>query len=298
LRTLLPAFVFVGIGVGAGTSIGVVKPEVQPRTKVVGLDAHETHASATLLGQFRTSISSYLWLRTDLYLHNGVEMRRLTDAEIQAGKKGVGSSDNHHGDHGHNDDFVVTVVPSADRDFRGFLGDIDRAKSAFKDMKGHSHQNPKQALPLFRLMTWVDPYFVPGWTTGASVLAMGEDRAGAEKAVQFLNDGLKHNPDSIAILNQLGYTHLVRLRSYQAAVQPFENAIKAAKSVPVERLDEEDTESLINAYRWLALTYRDTGELGSMYRVLREGVARFPDDVPLNRMLNVRPSIVVTPSKG
>ncbi len=74
-------------------------------------------------------------------------------------------------------------------------------------MTGHDHNNPRQALPLFRLMTWIDPQFINGWAVGAAVLAMGKDKLGHEQAAEFLQQGLEQNPESITLLNQLGFTY-------------------------------------------------------------------------------------------
>src|SRR5579864_179950 len=81
LRFLVPTFAVV-LMAGGGYAVSDLQPLVSPRASdMAGLQAHETHASASLLGQFRTSFSSWLWFRTDLYLHNGVEMRQMTDDE-------------------------------------------------------------------------------------------------------------------------------------------------------------------------------------------------------------------------
>ena len=69
------------------------------------------------------------------------------------------------------DDSVVTAIPSPDRDFRGWMGDLERETGTYRDMHNHTHNEPEQAIPLFRLMTWIDPNFcflkykVGDWTT-------------------------------------------------------------------------------------------------------------------------------------
>lgn len=283
-------------GVGAATLLGVglgttqLKEVVHPPVKPAGLDAHETHASSSLLGQFRTSVSSWLWLRTDLYLHNGVEMRHLTQQELDRGKTGVGSSDNHD-EALHNDELIVTVIPSRERDFRGFFGDLDRATKAYKDMSNHGHNDPKTALPLFRLMTWVDPTFVPGWTTAAAVIIRDRTEEANQKALGLLREGLAANPNSVGILSEIGFVHVSRRKDLRTAAAYFEQARQAGRAV-VERLDDEDQEALLYGYRWLGLIYRDLGRADSMREVLREGVQLFPDDPVLLRLLNPPPQVL------
>src|SRR5437763_9486006 len=100
-------------------SLGL-RDTINPPHPVAGLDANDTSASASLLGQFRTNTSSWLWLRTDLYLHNGVELRPLTNSEKRAGMQGVGTAEKDLSK-ALNEDSVVTSIPSPDRDFRGFF---------------------------------------------------------------------------------------------------------------------------------------------------------------------------------
>jgi hypothetical protein len=169
----LPALA-IGAAIAAGVAIQSVAPEVNPPNRPAGLNAHDEAAGASLLGQFRTSAAAWLYLRADLYLHNGVEMRPLTEAEIKSGRVGVGVHEDEQQLHG-DEMNMVTVVPGREQDFRGIFGDIERATNAYKDMTAHKHNDPMDSLPLFRLMTYVDPQFIPGWTTGATIMAGVEE---------------------------------------------------------------------------------------------------------------------------
>ncbi len=295
MKVWLPITIICALAAVSGFTVTDVKDQVHPKGRYSGLDAHETHASASLLGQFRTNISGWLWVRADLYLHNGVTMRPLSEQELLNGRKGVGSSDNADNQL-HDDSKVVTVIPSAERDFRGVFGDLDRATKAYQDMTGHSHNNPKQSLPLFRLMTWLDPNFIPGWTTGAAVLAMGKDRNSYFEAVKLLNEGLEKNPDSISILDQLGFTYIARVRDLASAEKVLERAQATGKRYDLQDIPEDERESLLSAYRWLALVYRQYGKLDLQYAVMREGLELFPGDAVLERMLNA-PPLVLAPQK-
>lgn len=255
-----------------------------------GLDVHESHASASLLGQFRTSFSGWLWLRTDLYLHNGVEMRRLSEQEIAGDHRGSSSTDNH--DHAlHDDSLITTVIPSAEQDFRGIFGDVERATSAYKDMTNHSHNDPVSALPLFRLMTWVDPSFLPGWTTGAAIIARDRSDLSLDKALGLLREGLAKNPESIPLDGEIGYLLAARRRDFRQAVHHLDRA--RLHSLERAVLSEDEVEALPQIYRWLALAHRERGMLAEMYAVLREGVERCPDDAVLLRMLEAPPTPLI-----
>jgi hypothetical protein len=273
-----------------GGFVNRVKPEVQPPTRQAGTEAHETHASASLLGQFRTTVSSSLWVRTDLYLHNGVEMRPLTDQERAAGEQGVGSTDNKHKDL-HDDSTSVTVVPAAEHDFRGIFGDVERATKAYKDMTNHSHNSPGQALPLYRLMTWLDPQFIPAWTTGAHVISWQSEPGSFEKAIEFLHEGRDKNPWSVAIPGEIGSVYIRKRRDFESAIKWLEEAIQKSKPEP-RSMPEEEFESLQDTYRFLAIITSNRGELAESLQVAREGSKLFPDDVILKRLANPVPYVL------
>ena len=267
-----------------------LRDEVNPPHPVAGLDANDTSASASLLGQFRTSTSSWLWLRTDLYLHNGVELRPLTASEKQAGEHGVGTSEQDLSKE-LNEDNVVTSVPSPDRDFRGWLGDLERSTAPYKDMKNHSHNDPEQSIPLFRLMTWIDPNFVEGWTTGSTVIARDRSQKGTDKALEFLNEGLKANPESVSILDEIAFIYITRDKDLGNAVTYLERARQSGLK-HIHGMQDDDREDFMEVYRWLGLCYRDLGERGKMNDVLAEGHQMFPDDPVISMLQNPPPAIL------
>jgi hypothetical protein len=283
---IFPSFAIVG-AIGMGWTSSPVKEAVESKGKVEGLDAHENYASASLLGQFRTSFSSWLWLRTDLYLHNGVELRPLSELELKSGRQGVGTSDKEMNQL-RNEDKVITIVPPPNHDFRGILGDIERQTSAYTDMKAHDHRDPVAALPLFRLMTWIDPKFIPAWTTGAVTIARDRSSVGAAKSIAFLNEGLKANPNNIDILSQIGFINIARKRDLREAVKHLEQA--RAQALAAETLTEDDKEALRTAYRWLGLCYRDLGEHAMLEQRMTEACKIFPDDKVLERLRINAPS--------
>ncbi|MEI7577326.1 MAG: tetratricopeptide repeat protein [Armatimonadota bacterium] len=275
--------VLVAALVGANTSS--IKESVNPAIKPVGLEAQDSHAAASLLGQFRTSASSWLFLHADLYLHNGVEMRPLTDAEIKNGRKGVGGDSKE--EKIHDDSKIVTVIPSEKIDFRGIFGDIERATTSYKDMTGHSHNTPKDSLPLFRLMTFLDPQFVSGWTTGANIMLWEKDREGFRKALVYLNEGLQHNPKSIDILSQIAFCHLKEFEGKRDFAQalPFLQRASVIAHENWGHLSEDEIEASQTNYRRLAVTLRELGKKDEERRIVLEGLEHFPGDTPLAFML-------------
>ena len=275
---------------GAGWSVNGLDSVVHPPQPPPGLEAQETHASASLLGQFRTSISAWLWVRTDLYLHNGVEMRPMTDAERRAGITSSSPVDDGH-EQLENESSVATVVPPKERDFRGIFGDVERQTDTYKDMHRHTHNDPKVAMPLFRLMTWIDPQFITGWTTGAMVLARDKGRAAQLQAVSYLREGLKNNPSSVCVFADLGHLEASHLQDLPTAIQYLERA-RAIGEPAFKRLSEDDQSALQQSYRWLGICYRDLKEPKAQHDVLMEGLRLFPDDTVLLSLFCPPPTVL------
>ena len=216
-------------------------------------------------------------------------MRVMTDAEKLGGRTAETEANDGHEKLDH--DIEVTVVPPKSLDFRGLFGDIERATSAYKDMHGHTHNDPVAVLPLFRLMTWLDPNFVPGWTNGATIIARDHSEPGTKKALDFLHQGLVLNPGNVEILNQIAYTYLTRNRDIEHAVPYLERA-RATGLGNRRELDEDARNELVEVYRWLGLCYRDLGDQKKKEEVVREGLRFFSDDPVLQSLLEHPPSIL------
>lgn len=282
VATILGSITALGAAALASMGAQVAEPEMNPHVSVAGLEAHETHASSSLLGQFRTNTSAWLWLRTDLYLHNGVQMRPLTDSELK-NHEGSSSTDNEEHEL-HDDSKITTVVPSADHDFRGILGDVERATSTYKNMKHHKHNDPQTALPLFRLMTWTDPQFIPAWVVGANVIMWHRTPGSEDVAIKFLRDGLQENPGSVPIENELGSVILRRKHDPSHAIPHFEAAIKRFIRLGTHA-SEDEAQAAQESFRWLAIVHRDAGRPRQQAAVAKLGIKLFPDDRVLERLI-------------
>ena len=184
---------------------------------------------------------------------------------------------------------VVVLVEVLDE----VLGDVERAGSAYKDMHGHSHNDPGATLPLFRLMTVVDPQFVPGWTTGAAILARDRSKAGLQRSMALLKEGLEHNPQSPEILGSIGKLYLTHDVKIAAGGKIIRNSVGARpwyrKAVEVaqenrERLTEPEREAALENARFAAMLERDAGDRASLVKVLEHGLGLFPEDPVLGRL--------------
>lgn len=270
------------LGLG-GTIAGRVKPAVaEPGTlSLAQRNRVEAAAGATLLGQFRTSMADFLWLKVDKYLHNGVDLRGMTAHE--RGHAHPGHAAHAPGEHdcGHHED--TTVVPAKMRDWRGVFGDLDRAVKPYEDMQNHKHHDPKEALPLFRLMTWSNPRFVPGYVVGASMIA--RDVSKVPEAIAFLQQGETNNPHSIEIQSALGMLVTVHQHRWDQATPYLKRAIALGTSRDPQTLTEDETEAYQNAFRWLVLNRREAGRPVEARQAARAGLQVFPNDTVCRRYL-------------
>ncbi|MCB8932856.1 MAG: hypothetical protein M9921_03485 [Fimbriimonadaceae bacterium] len=273
---------FVWMGAALAVGAGWWMPQAaarwdEPHTRL-GLEEGETHAAASLMGQFRTNLAAWLWVRADLYLHNGVELRPMTESEHRHGREGA-EADAH--DHLMDESAMTTVVPAPEFDFRGILGDLDRATQAYRDMRGHQHRDPEASLPLFRLMTWADPNFVMGWAVGASVLGREHSKERTEAAIDFLRRGIEANPGSELLKTDLAQMEITRTGDLDRALVLLRDVVDSARRHPPT--DEDDQDQVLRAWRWLSLVLRQKGEVSESVEVAREGLLVYRNDPVLAR---------------
>jgi tetratricopeptide (TPR) repeat protein len=268
---------------------GALSQQMQPEIDAkVGMtqaqqERMEKMASASLFGQFRSSMADFLWMKADRYLHNGVEFRGMTEKEKQTGDAdkvaGKGEDREHHNE--------TTVVPSEQRDWRHVLGEIERQVRPYKDMSHHSLEDPRQALPLFRLMTYSNPQFVPAYVAGASLLAHQQGRL--EEGLQFLREGERNNPNSIEIQTEMGQLITVKQRRYDEALPFLKKAIALAAARDPKTLTEDETDAYQNAYRWTVLNRREAGDPAAAHGAALAGLRLFPEDVVCRDYLRQHP---------
>lgn len=207
-------------------------------------------------------------------------MRPLSDGEKKAGLKVESAADNEKElDH----EELVTSVPSKNRDFRGWIGDVERETNSYKDMSHHHHNDPVATLPLYRLMTWADPHFLEGWTTGATILAWQNTPQGTAKAHAYLEEGLKENPSQTELLVQQAQIYIEKDKKLESAVPLLIQVVQQTRP-KIQRLDESEKDATIQAYRWLSLCYKAWNMPKPMHDVAATGLSFFPDDVGLQHL--------------
>lgn len=240
----------------------------------------------------RRLIAQLLWVKTHAVLHAGMEEREARVGEGQDlpgyhthGKHGEEHAEGgaHSGVAEHADeDGHVPVIPSAQRDFRGFIGDLERQVKPYLSNDGQEFsKDPEQTVPFYRLMTWSDPHFIQGYTVGATFIA----KAGkyADRGIEFLLEGERANPESFEIQTELGHFYLVYKKSPSAAIPHLLQSIQLAP--PYDKQSEGEQESFLDAYHWLVLACVKAEQPEQAVRFAKEGQRYQAQDPTFNHVL-------------
>lgn len=175
-------------------------------------------AVAVILGEARAATSDMLFIKTERYLDYGVayephladkiqyisgEAQDIAMREIEA-ESHTGEAHDHAHDHGDEHGTPKTIIRTADRDFRGIVGDLERRVQPWRDPSlPHQHASGAEMLPWYRVMTLADPNNGRAYAIGSWWLKQKDH----DQALAFVEEGLKHNPEYF----QLWYTHGVLL---------------------------------------------------------------------------------------
>lgn len=267
------------LALGQGIA-GQVKPVVQEAPAALTQAQRERiegAAQASLFGQFRTSLSDFLWLKVDKYVHDGVDIRALTDEEKRSGRFGkVTSHDTHEdGVQEHKGDETTAIV-AREYDWRGALGNIEREVQPYQDMRNHKHRSPEEALPLIRMMTVANPKFVNGYTVGSFIIA--SDRKRLPEALRFLEEGIRNNPESIELESAMAGLLSRKLRRFDEALLHVQRGLSLVAARDTSTLTEDEAQAWQDLLRAGVFCLRESGDYVGAKRYALECLKRFPTD--------------------
>lgn len=230
------------------------------------LEKRNTNAFARILGELRIGAADFLFVKTELYLHGGIGYAPHTDNldESVGSLDGVTpheeeDRDDHAGhardvqerEAAHDREHALATVRdrrphadpheghehaagegvqmqmrSAEEDFRGIVGHLEREIKPWRDPDApHVLTGGAELLPWFRLMTITNPHFVRGYRIGA--MWLGRENK-YEEALEFLDEGIASNPDNpelfrLYLSRVLTLTHLAREQGEQLYRQALED---------------------------------------------------------------------------
>lgn len=275
LATFSPAL-FV---VGAFTLATVLEPywSAQPRQQAKS-------AMELALGDGRRLFANHFFTKADVYFHNGYypsifdQAARKPDSHLTEAAEGHADSDHDehakdaHG-HGHAEKEDILGEP------HDWLETFGRNFFVSK----HTHMQNSQSrelLPWFKIAAELDPSRVETYTVAAFWLRTTLHKP--DEAEAFLREGWRANPDSYAILLELGRLYFVDRKDSQRAQNLWELALKkweqSESSKPENERDEFVHQQLLAHLADLA---EHNGDLRGAVAYLRqlEKLSPFPETI-------------------
>lgn len=176
-----------------------------------------------------------------------------------------------------------TMIRDAANDFRGFIGDLERAVQPYQAAEDqHFHTDGTELLPWYRLATLADPHNVRSYMIGAWWLSGIQGGEKHEEAIEFLDEGIRNNPRAFQLPMMKG-TILHRMDRREESLTSY---IVAAELVMQVRPRDPKSEpwwtefmedDALAAVRLAVIQEREVGdwdkalELGNRYNAIFEG---------------------------
>jgi tetratricopeptide (TPR) repeat protein len=245
----------------------------QPDAAELG-EQMEQSAAASIVGGFRSTVSGYLWMKADEYLHGGAAMRRLTEGEMRRNDARLASTQSPDGSDPVQHHNETSEIPHPDNDKRVGWGEIERSVKPWVDPKNHRHVNLRETIPLYQFMTWVDPTFVSAYVVGAHVI-YSSDKSKINEVIAWLQKGVQASPKSVALQTELG-RYLAEAQRFDDAQIRLQTAITLGESAHDLTASEDD--ALQDAFRWMILIQRKLGDNQRERLYALRALKRFPND--------------------
>ncbi len=193
-----------------------------------------------LLNSLQSSISDTIFMKTEVYLHEGVNYYSSDEEEHHHGHGGIqpdhgaklidkmtsdsavhqanthttetktSASTREHTDSNdllaHEDvEHMHTSIPKKEDDFRGFLGDLERKVKPWRPEHIDDHGKGIELVPWYRTATLVDPHNIRCYIMGAWWLSSNHMN---DEAIRFIKEGIQNNPDDFQLRVMLGELYI------------------------------------------------------------------------------------------
>lgn len=242
----------------------------------------DSPVAAQLVKELKFSMADMMWLKTEEYIHDGIQHRRKekdADHEDHAHKE----EDYQYQEQGHGlkHDHGTTLIPSKEDDFRGILGDIQRETQPY--VRGHKMgSNLEELLPWLRLTTLANPHHIAAHRATAFFLASYMNKPAV--AIETIQDALKLNPDNPQLLLVLGRLHFYDRKDPRKAEEIFKSVIAHWEESDRD-WDEDDRFATMQAYLHAGYCHEAKRESSEAVQWATRGLREFPEYRPLSRLI-------------
>lgn len=253
----------------------------------------EKGSVAALLWEARSGFSDILWLKTDEYLHNGLqhqigghdiheELREMMEEEYGSDESEGDGSEVAAGDHvAETDPHEDAYFPREARPWQGLLGQLSEQTFPVGE---HTHtKNKDELLPWFRLVTLMNPNHTRAYRVGSFWLStyVRDVTSGYE----FALEGLAKNEDDPEMYFIVGRYHFYRFKDYPKALEYFRTAVRVGQEIPMEERSESQVHSMLDSYRHIAYSHKAMGNLEMARHATLLGLKAAPGDKALRMYL-------------
>ena len=229
-----------------------------------------TSPFTVLLNSLRASVGDTIFMKTEIYLHEGVNYFSMgedeehgeghshehenlmegkgvsfedmntshSDANTTTSDAMTTGMDQPHADHrdtlAHEDvEHMHTVIPKANDDFRSFIGVLERKVKPWREEHIEEHGKGIELIPWYRVATLADPHNVRCYIIGAWWLASADGKGRIKEAENFIREGIKNNPNDFQLRIMLGEL-LERQELDKEAISEFRKGFEAALQIRPE----------------------------------------------------------------
>ncbi len=113
----------------------------------------------------------------------------------------------------------------------------------------------RELIPLYRLVTWIDPHFVDAYYVGSYMLQLFQR---PKEALEFAEEGVAFNPKSSKLLLNLGQLYFIQ-KNYSTSIKYLEKA---------KALSKDEAEKFI-ILSTLKIAYLKEGQFEKAERVMK-----------------------------
>ncbi|KPL12234.1 hypothetical protein AMJ85_01500 [candidate division BRC1 bacterium SM23_51] len=299
------AVVVFGLATLGAISPVVVEPIAEQIRFTVMPDRERDRSSGVvqLFRGFQMSLADMCYNKSTHYQHRGVryriacedtldnrlkedQQRHLAATEEATSPPVDAVTDAHeHEGHEHEDHEHPPLIPTAETDFRGILGNVEREIKPFS-IAHVPHVKPQEALPWLRLATWINPEHEKAWVATAFWL-QGTKRSNPEatsQAIALMEQAVALNPpregqpyDKQGLVYMFAHLYLAEAKNPRKALEILQPAIERGER-DFDQLDAVQRDWLLFNFRDAAHACRKLGLHEEAIEICKRGIELYPED--------------------